>query len=203
MKQELEANTAALEAAKQPIAMTQPPATAVTAQPQISAPPQISAQPQQDDLEITMIGDSVMLGAALELQAKFPSATIDAKESRQVWDAPQLLTDLSQQDQLADKVVIALGANGTLSAPTAQKIMDRLGSERHLYWVIPYGKYIPWLDDCTKALRKLEENYSNVSLLDWPAYASSHSDWFYNDGMHLSEQGKLEYAKFIAAGIEG
>lgn len=34
-------------------------------------------------------------------------------------------------------------------------------------------------------------------FLDWPGTASRHTDWFYEDGMHLNEEGQAGYAKFL------
>ena len=165
--------------------------------------PEPLPSPEVDQGVLTMIGDSVMLGAALELQEQFPQAVIDAKEGRQVWDAPKLIKQLDSQGLLAERVLIALGANGTPSAETGQQIMDALGTDRQVYWVLPYGKYLSWQEDCCDALRELADSYPYLHLLDWPTYADGQTAWFYNDGMHLTAQGKTEYAQFIAQGLAG
>src|SRR5699024_9709884 len=61
---------------------------------------------------MTAVGDSVMLASAPALQEKFPGITIDAKVSRFVADAPDILRVLADNGTLGRYVIVGLGTNG-------------------------------------------------------------------------------------------
>lgn len=76
---------------------------------------------------ITAVGDSVMLGAAPAILEAFPGSTVDAKESRQVWDAPDVFAALREAGEINDTVVIALGLNCYFTEETGQDAIDAAG----------------------------------------------------------------------------
>lgn len=152
--------------------------------------------------EFTAIGDSVMLGAAAAIKEVFPGAVVDAKESRQVWDAKALAQELDAQGKLLDIVIIALGGNGSFSKDTVQELVASLGSERIIYWIAPYGKNLYWTESSLNILHELEKENENMVVLNWPEIAAQHGDWFYDDGMHLNEDGQAEYANFLLESIQ-
>ena len=158
-----------------------------------------------DDAEtplITAVGDSVMLGAAPAILDAFPGSTVDAKESRQVWDAPDVLDKILAEGKMNDTVVIALGINSSFTEETGQEILDDLG-DRTIYWIIPYGKSISYLSNVQETLESLQENNENLTLLDWPSTAEQHPEWFYDDGIHLNPDGQEGYASFLKSAICG
>lgn len=138
-----------------------------------------------------------MLGAVPEIQTAFPGGIIDAKESRQVWDAMSVIHDLDAKGKLLDMVVIALGSNGSFSKNSGQELIDTLGAERTIYWIAPYGQFLTWQESTLQILYELEEDNKNLIILDWTEVASKHTDWFYDDGIHLNAVGQTEYAKFL------
>lgn len=150
-----------------------------------------------DSLTFTAIGDSVMLGAVPEIQAVFPGCVIDAKEYRQVWDAMSIIRDLDAKGTLLDTVVIALGGNGSFGKDSGQKLIDALGYERTIYWIAPFGQNLTWQESTQRILNELAKENRNLTILDWPGFASGHTDWFYDDGMHLNAEGQTGYAEFM------
>ena len=72
---------------------------------------------------ITAIGDSVLLGASGEVKKKLPDCLIDAKVSRQVIQAKDIVKDLKSKGKLGDTVVRALGTNGTFSDATGKELI--------------------------------------------------------------------------------
>lgn len=171
--------------------------------PIVSTPPALSdsnaAQPISGELSVrfTAIGDSVMLGAVPALKEIFPDSVISAAESRQVWEVEAIVSELEEQGNLMDTVVIALGANGSFSKKSGQALLDLLGPERQIYWIAPYGQNLYWEDSTFEILQDLEEKNENLTVLNWPEAAKQRSDWFYDDGMHLNDAGKTGYAQFL------
>ena len=148
---------------------------------------------------VTLIGDSVMLGAADNISSSMPGCIVDAKESRQVKAGVEIAQGLEQQGNLKGTVVIALGTNGTFSQETGQALIDYLGTDRNIYWVYAYG--VSWQDDSNNVIAALAANNANVTVIDWPAYASGHSDYFYNDGIHLNGTGRSAYAQMLVDNV--
>lgn len=148
---------------------------------------------------VTLIGDSVMLGAADNISSSMPGCIVDAKESRQVKAGVEIAQGLEQQGNLKGTVVIALGTNGTFSQETGQALIDYLGTDRNIYWVYAYG--VSWQDDSNSVIATLAANNANVTVIDWPAYASGHSDYFYNDGIHLNSTGRSAYAQMLVDNV--
>lgn len=138
-----------------------------------------------------------MLGAVPQLQHVFPAGIINAQESRQVWDAVSVIRDLQVRGDMRNIVVVALGSNGSFRKSSGQELIDALGPERAIYWIAPFGQYLNWQESTTRILNELAEENENLTILDWPGTASRHTNWFYEDGMHLNEEGQAGYAKFL------
>lgn len=153
----------------------------------------------------TFIGDSVMLGAAPSLLAAFPGCTVDAVVSRQVWEAKDVIDDMRTQGTLGTTVVLGLGANGTFARSVGEDLLADLGADGNttVYWILPYGQRLSWQAEVCNEIEELAKGYDFVTIIDWPATASEHSEWFYDDGMHLNAEGQKGYASFLYETIVG
>lgn len=179
---------------------TPPPAEAIPAvKPKATLSPDWNSQINS----VTEIGDSVMLGAAPELQASIPDCIVDAEKSLQIWDAIETVRELETQEKLGDVVIIGLGSNGSFDKSTGQELLNVIGSRRTIYWITVYGKYLEWQDSTNQMIERLSEVNDNLTIIDWAETASEHSEWFYDDGMHLNEDGQAKYANFIARNLSG
>ena len=158
--------------------------------------------PVFDPASVTMVGDSVLLGALPALQEALPGCVVDGKVSRQVWDAAETFDALEASGQLGRIVVIALGTNGTFTAEQGQSLIDRLGPDRQIYWVTVYGAYLAWQEQSNEVIRAVAAQNDNVTLIDWAAVAPDHGDWLYSDGIHLQPPGQQGYAAMIADAIK-
>lgn len=154
-----------------------------------------------EPLSVTMVGDSVMLGASPSILGMLPDCVIDAKVSRQVIQADSVLDTLEQQNALRQTVVIALGTNGPFSVAKGQELIDRLGSGRTIYWVTAYGRDLRWQEDSNATIRQLAETNENVHIIDWAQAASGHAEWLCSDGIHLNAAGRDAYAGIILGGL--
>lgn len=151
---------------------------------------------------VTMIGDSVTLGAKPALEKQLPGIKVDAKEGRQVTDAGPIIDQLKTKHQLGHTVVIALGANGPFSKQTGQALINQLGSHRQIYWVNVYGKDIDWADSSNQTIQSLSKKNKNIHLINWQRTAKQHPDWFYDDGIHLQPAGQTGFAHLIKHSIQ-
>lgn len=161
-----------------------------------SAPPPATTAKSEES--ISVIGDSVFLGAAPAYQKLVPNAVIDAKISRQVYQGLEVAKKLDKKEKLGTTVLIALGTNGKFNEATGQELIDYLGKDRRIYWITAYGKKLSWQKEVNQTIQKLAKINENVSVVAWAKEAKKHPDWFYQDGTHLNTRGQKGYAKYIA-----
>lgn len=152
-------------------------------------------------MHITMVGDSVMLGAAPRLVQKIENCTVDAVQSRMLSDMTESLKNM---EQIGDVVIIGAGTNGAFSIESAQKLIDYLGKERTVFWINVHGDHLSWKETVNQRIRKIVKKNHNVFLIDFEKEALKHPEWFRADGVHLTEDGKKGYVSLIKqeAGLE-
>ena len=153
--------------------------------------------------KMTVIGDSVFLGAAPSFKKLQKGVVIDAKISRQVSQALEVAKKLDKKGKLGDTVIISLGVNGNFTEATGQELIDYLGKDRKIYWINAHGKDVEWQDTVNKTIRKLAKKNENLEVIDWTKQAEKHPDWFYQDGTHLNEKGQKGFAEFVWEEISG
>lgn len=151
----------------------------------------------KEDITITVIGDSVFLGAAPAFQKIQKNAVIDAKISRQVRHGLDVAKKLNEKGKLGNVVILSLGTNGTFHPVTGQELIDYLGPDRIIYWVNAYGKKLDIQNEVNQTIQKLVDANENVHLIPWAREAKKHPDWFYQDGTHLNTQGQDGFSRFI------
>ena len=151
---------------------------------------------------ITVIGDSLMVGATSSFKSLASSATIDAKSGRTVSSATDIASNMKKSGTLGSKVVIAIGTGGTFSESTGQKLIDAIGSDKKIYWVNTYGPKLSSYSDVNSVIQKLANKNSNVSVIDWKSKSSSNKSLFSNDGKHLTSSGYQTYAQTIYNAIK-
>lgn len=146
---------------------------------------------------ITVIGDSVFLGAAPAFTKIQKNVIVDAKVSRQVRHGLDIAKKLNKKKKLGDTVIIALGTNGVFNSATGQTLIDYLGADRTIYWINAYGKKLGCQRDVNKTIQKLAKKNDNVTVISWAKEGKKHPDWFYQDGIHLNPTGQAGFARFI------
>ena len=152
---------------------------------------------------ITVIGDSVFLGAAPSFQKLQKNVVIDAKISRQVYQGIDVAKKLNKKEKLGDTVLISLGTNGNFNPATGEELIDYLGAERTIYWINVYGKDLDIQKQVNSTIRNLVKKYDNVHLISWAEEGKKHPDWFYQDGVHLNTKGQSGFAEFIYEQLNG
>jgi peptidoglycan/LPS O-acetylase OafA/YrhL len=175
-----------------PSAPEAPPAPSPT-----PAPPPPPAAPQPAGVNVSGIGDSVMLGAAPWLPAYVGSIAVDAAVSRQVSAGIGILRAWRDAGTLGQVLIVHLGNNGTFTAGQFDQIMEIAGDRRVVFvtLVVPRA----WEGPNNEVIRAGVARYANASLADWNSYAAGHPEYFYSDGIHLTPAGAEAYAALIAS----
>lgn len=145
------------------------------------------------NLQVVGIGDSVMLGAVDNLYQTFPNSYFDAKVSRSIWVAGELLQDLKNKNMLGDPIVINLGANGDCSYSCKVEIMKKCQGHKVFWLNVTNDAEVHFNDN----LLSFASKYDNLYVIDWESISKGHSEYFYADGIHLTETGKVAYTKTI------
>ncbi len=138
---------------------------------------------------ITIIGDSVTLGARKKLLDTIPNSYVDAKGSRPLNAGYKVFMELKESDSLGDYVVIALGTNGIPAFATyIEKFINDLPSGKRLIFVTPYdGRWTSTWNSykTTQYLRGIENKYEFVTIADWAKKVSSNQNLLGSDKIHI------------------
>jgi peptidoglycan/LPS O-acetylase OafA/YrhL len=150
---------------------------------------------------ITLIGDSVALGAASVIQETLGSVYVDAKESRNMGAGPDLIRQYARTGQLGEYVVIALATNvQNFTVDKTYESIEALPSGHRLIFVTPYG--YDYMEETADFLRALPDQYEYVTIADWNTAVRGNTDQLAPDGLHMnSRDSKQIYANCVAQAI--
>ena len=148
---------------------------------------------------VTIIGDSVALGALASLQTALPGAVIDAEVGRQFWTANEVVESLEAQGALGDVVVISLGANGTFTTSQFEALMTALGDRTVLFVNVTVPRR--WEADVNNALVQQSGIYG-FGIVDWHSASTGVAEYFGADGVHLTATGATTFASVIAQAVQ-
>ena len=166
------------------------------------APSTTAEQRAVDNGTISLIGDSVLLGARKTVQQVISGARVDAAVSRMPGAFVGRVKKLKKRDKLAPIVVLHPGTNGVLPASILRDMLDPLVDTAT---VIVVNASVPrtWEQRNNKVVNEVIKDYPNVVLADWKAASQDHPEYFVSDGIHLSGKGAKAYAQLIkqAAGL--
>ncbi|MGV8969751.1 MAG: acyltransferase family protein [Microbacteriaceae bacterium] len=132
---------------------------------------------------ILAIGDSVMLASAPELQEAFPGIAIDAIVSRQMRQAPDVLTSIAESGGLRPVLVLGLGTNGSISTDTVDTVLDIVG-ERTLVVLVNVQAPRGWTPGVNEALAEIARRERNVELANWESAIAPRIDLLARDRIH-------------------
>lgn len=171
---------------------TPPPTTAVPVPP----PP-----PPPAPIPVFAIGDSVMVGAAPQLQAKLgPGGFIDARVGRQFDEAARVTGQLGGEGRLGRVVIVHLGDNGAITSAEVDALMAQLDK-------VPVVLFVnvrvtrDWQNEVNQTLAAAVARYPKAKLVDWFGYSAPHGEWFERDGTHVKTSGAQGFADLIASSI--
>lgn len=142
--------------------------------------------------DVVLIGDSVALDAASNLNAAFPHGLVDCAIGRQASEALDVYDSYSDQGVVGNIVIFSVGTNGTLTQDVLDSLVAAAGSDKSVYFI---NNRMPddFQDENNALLANLPNLYPNVKVIDWYSLSSGHDDWFWGDGTHLrQESGAME-----------
>ena len=145
---------------------------------------------------VTVIGDSVLLGAADSVRSLIKGARIDAAVSRMPGAVRGRVRSLSENGKLADTVVIHTGTNGVIPEDIMRDMLDMLKDRTK---VVVVNAAVPrvWEKPNNKVIENVAADYPNVTVVDWHAAADGHPEYFVSDGVHLTTTGEKVFARLI------
>ena len=160
-------------------------------------------EPVDDSMKgssITVLGDSLMLNLAPVLEESFPGIVVDAEKGRQMYDAPEVVSKLREEDKFGETIIIGLGTNGAFTEKQLRVTMDCLeGAEQIVLLNSRVPK--PWESVVNETLAKVVSSYPNARLVDWHGISKGHDEYFYQDGVHLKPAGAEAYCKMIVEAL--
>ena len=177
-------------------------APVTTRQPAQSSPQHTStprATATADLPRVTLIGDSIMQGAAPMMDDILgQDIYIDAARKRKMEDVPALVETLAEEGHLSRVVVIHLGSNRPFEEAVFDQVMKTLlahGAERVIF--LNVHRPIGWESYLNRIFDKSVSRWPQAELIDWDAMAHSRQEWFIEDQTHLSYAGSEAYVNVI------
>ena len=202
-----------------PSATTAPPTTATpttappTTAPPTTAPPTtaplarfgvvnsleglapLAVPPTTSGFPLVALGDSVMLGAAEELQAR--GFQVDAQVSRQMKDFVPTMQALRDNGTFGSVVVIHLGTNGAFSQETLDQMLATV-ADVPVVLLLTGKADRGWIGANNERLLAVPTVRPNVTVVDWQVLSDAcPGRCFYDDGIHLTQSGQNFYASII------
>ncbi len=147
---------------------------------------------------VTVVGDSVLLDAAPDLEADLPGVRVDGQVNLQFADGVQLVAADRAAGTLGEVLVVALGTNGAVSAAEFEAMMQAANGVKRVVFV---NVNVPrtWAASVNAVLAAGVASHPGEAVLaDWNALSSDHPTWFAPDQVHLEPAGAKALADLVA-----
>jgi peptidoglycan/LPS O-acetylase OafA/YrhL len=146
---------------------------------------------------VTIIGESVTLGAARALQAHWGDhVQIDAVEGRQFHDGVAVLEGLAAAGRLTPVVILHLGNNGVAQPEWWDRAVAAVGPERRLV-VVSVRVPKRWEAQVNGEVLRIVGQHPNAVLADWNTASSSEPGLLIGDGVHPTPRGIEVYRDLL------
>ncbi len=172
--------------------------------------------------KVTVIGDSISVGAESEYASQLSGADYEAKTFSGVtynltevskhfaadagtnYSGMTIARVLQEQGVLRPYVVFALGTNdpGAVTEAAIQQLMDLVGTNHKVVLVTNYatdGSLDYSVNNA--AIRAAAEKYNNVAVADWAKAASGNEAKYFADNVHPNAEGSQVFVKTIKAAL--
>ncbi len=160
---------------------------------ELAANPLLGKYTDASELQVTGIGDSVMLGAISALYETFPNGYFDAVFGRTIYDGKKVLNYMSQNGTLGDVIVFSLGTNSYIEEQDMEDLIADCGG-KPTFWLTTFGVS----NDSTEKMIRVAERYDNAYIIDWGSLAGEHiNTYILADGLHPTPEGAAAYAELI------
>ncbi|OIK63279.1 acyltransferase family protein [Oenococcus oeni] len=141
-----------------------------------------------ESLNITAVGDSLLLDVGPDIQWVMPKTIFNAKVGRHTLNAIDILRHLKKEGKLDPIILMVIGTNGEISAQNIQEVRSIAGS-RQVYWVNSFSGGKPWEGPNNQLLNAAAKKDRRLHIVDWYDSARSHPEWFSPDGIHPQRTG--------------
>lgn len=152
-------------------------------------------------LPVTVIGDSVALGARQSVTNVLPKATVDAAVGRQTSEVVKRIQERVAAGKIAETVVIHTGTNGPARIDDLRKALDLLKDTPRVVLVTTKAP-VKWIGDSNRNIETVAREYPNVRIADWGAAAADNRNFTVYDGTHVTAPGGHEFAQLIIDAIK-
>lgn len=150
--------------------------------------------------EILVIGDSLSVDIGQEILNIFPGSVIDAKVSRQVFEAIPVANNYANFNNSQTAVIFLLGTNGLF---TEQQFDDLLKpfNKSDIYFV---NTRVPrnWEKLVNEILENNKHKYPNLTIIDWYKASENQPTYFAPDQVHLEDEGKMALTNLIVSSLK-
>jgi hypothetical protein len=148
--------------------------------------------------QLTVIGDSVALGARSALERGIDGAAVYATVGWQAADILKILERIRAAGDLQPKVLIHLGTNGYISERQLRAMLDMLRDRER---VLVMNSRVPrrWMAANNRLLATLVPQYPNAVLVDWHSLSDGRPEFFVQDGVHLTGSGMRAFVGAVVA----
>lgn len=131
-----------------------------------------------------IISDSVEMGAHDYVQDHIPAAFQDNLVGRP-FSAGIGLYNQHLVEGHGGVLILALGTNGPINSPQEVEDVIKAAGGRPVYFTTVRAP-VAWQDSNNSILRSVVSKHKNAGLLDWYTLSNGHSEYFYDDGTHLT-----------------
>ncbi|MCB0915889.1 MAG: acyltransferase [Actinobacteria bacterium] len=178
-----------------------------TAEPAAAAPaveeptPTVAPEPITPATPMTVVGDSLAVGAAESLTALMPATTVDAAVSRQPEEVLARISERQAAGLLDPVVVIQTGTNGRVDPDQLSALLASLSDRQRVVLVTSAGPH-SWQPQSNEVMQQVAAGHPNVRVADFAAAAAGHPEYFIEDGVHLTPTGLDVYTALITATVQ-
>ncbi len=148
------------------------------------------------DANVTVLGDSVLLGARKAMESRVAAAKVDAAVGRQAKDMVQRIRRLKELDLLGQKVVLHVGTNGYVTEDQLRTILALL-DDRDRVIIVNAAAPRRWVERNNDLIARIAADYPNTVVADWSSVANDHPEYFVSDLVHLSGRGQRAFVDEI------
>jgi peptidoglycan/LPS O-acetylase OafA/YrhL len=149
---------------------------------------------------VTLIGDSVMVGAETALRRdlgrRARGSDWHVHEGFQPSAELDLLATLVKRHAVAPLVVLHLGTNGPIDPHRLDQLIGELRGGHRIVLVTDHMPQ-PWRGVNNRTLHAAAKQRPEVAVADWDSVADHHRGWFWSDGIHVRAAGADAYARLV------
>ncbi|CAA9427152.1 MAG: Acyltransferase family protein [uncultured Rubrobacteraceae bacterium] len=151
---------------------------------------------------VTVVGDSVMLGSAGELERALGNPAFATDVGLQPVGVIEILKKRRTAGQLGEAVVVHAGDNVPFTAAQFDEMMGLLEDVPKVL-IVNVKVPRPWEESNNEVLADGVRRYPDKAVLvDWHAASAGRPELFVEDGIHLQPEGQRVYADLIAAHLK-